>query len=156
MKDIDQKLKELDEEEEKEKDLLKQKEQVESKPDKEEKKEIKVETTKPKEEKIDDFLFDDDEDDILDVPLSVYSQPRPIVQSKPQEIKVEHKPVDNPKPTIKTEVPKQDFDPDELLFDDDIELETEKPKINVDNDSIIVKDNNLISDDEFFDDFFDE
>ena len=31
----------------------------------------------------------------------------------------------------------------------------EKPKINVDADSIVVNDN-LISDDEFFDDFFDE
>ena len=35
-----------------------------------------------------------------------------------------------------------------------VNISTEKPKVNVDADSIIVDDN--ITDDEFFDDFFDE
>ena len=169
MKDIDKKLKELDEEEQKEKEMRKQKQHAIATDFKEE---VKTEVSEPKvsapqpqkapePQKIDDFLFDDDEDNMLDVPLSTYNQPREDIKPKVQEVSSEPKVItkDAVKPAVESKpIINNNFDPDELLFDeDDIEPTIDKPKINVDNDSIIVNENNnLISDDEFFDDFFDE
>ena len=153
MKDIDQKLKELDEEEKREKEAKIRSESKSSEPEETFIPEIKE---NKKEEKIDDFLFDD-EDDVLDVPLSVYNRPK-IFETKEEKSMPTpvSKPIVQEKPVIKPEPIKPEFNPDELLFDDDQDDLIEKPKINVDKDSIIVNDNNIISDDEFFDDFFDE
>ena len=170
MRDIDKKLKELDEEEEKERAKQKTPKSVIRdeisdfrelhKDDLREvsKEVIKEEPLKPvKEESLDDFLFDEDDDKPLSVPLSTYNQPREeIIEKVVEPVKVVQKPV-----VVKEEIsskpinePKE-VDLDELLFDDEETLD-DKPKINVDKDSIIVNDSNLISDDEFFDDFFDE
>ena len=95
MKDIDAKLKELDEEEEREKKKLEAEKKTQVKEEKVEEKKIeeKVEN-KPevKHNSLDDFMFDDDEDDMLDVPLSVFNQPK-INEHKPvhvnEEVKVQ-------------------------------------------------------------------
>ena len=103
-----------------------------------------------------------DEEDILDVPLNVYNQPRQVTPGAPiekvSEDKMEiPKPIDKVKPIInKPEPVSKNINQDDLLFDDDDTLD-DKPKINVDKDSIIVNDNSsVITDDEFFDDFFDK
>jgi len=163
MKDIDKRLKEIDEEEKREAEKLKQKAVKpvivdEIKPEvfkmPEEKVEAKVIEEKPVvlpktvEEKkpiIDDkFMFFDDEDEddkVITSPLNVYNMPHEEV--KKPETKVIHN-------EVKSEVSKSTAP---VTLDDEVELLDEKPKINVDADSIIVNDN-LISDDEFFDDFF--
>ena len=102
--------------------------------------------------------FDDDIDSLdVDTPLSMYDQVKldSKINEAKKDVKAEVKPVNkssnliskDPKDTLKKE---EEFD---MLFDDDFEKEVEKPKINVDSDSIIVNDN-IITDDEFFDDFF--
>jgi len=124
-----------------------------------------------------DFFFEDD--DVLDVPLNIYdiptnkkfNEPATVNQtnlSKPNVIdnnletsnkffnqtnvaprqeapKIQVAQTDNPRPKVMSD--------EDYLFDEQLEKENDKPKINVDTDSIIVNDN-LISDDEFFDDFF--
>ena len=102
----------------------------------------------------------DDEEDELKVPLSIYDQPRqsdnkPIIRETHEPVKTVEIPKEEVKPANEIKV-KHEFNPDELLFDEEVEPLSDKPKINVDKDSIIVNDNNVISDDEFFDDFFDE
>ena len=147
MKDIDKKLKELDEEERLEKEKLENKKPKDVIDNETEEKKI----DKPSLPKIeDDFMFDDDDDDILDTPLNMYSQPR-IMPKPASPIKAENTIKSEPKVEKKEEVKEEH----KLLFDDEIESLEDKPKINVDNDSIIV-DDNLITDDEFFDDFFSE
>ena len=84
----------------------------------------------PQESKL--SFFDDEEEEVLDVPLNVYEpkKEQPIKEEVVLQPKVEEE-------------------------KEDVDFLDEKPKINVDADSIVVNDN-LISDDEFFDDFFDE
>ena len=167
MKDIDKKLKELEEEEKREKEKLRG--QVTSSvnlPDalNNEVKPVQAvetpkvvsEVKKPEKPKVDikhnELFFD--EDDVIDSSLNVYNQPREEV--KPKVEPVIQKPV---KPIVKEEkkvvIPKEEDTNFDFLFDDDEDLPNEKPKINVDSDSIIVNDN-IITDDEFFDDFFSE
>ena len=102
MKDIDQKLKELDEEEARQKELLDKKNS-----------EVKIdlEITKP-----------------IDKPFNIFEE-----ESKQDVI------VENKKEEIET--PKE------------VEKDDSKPVVNIDADSIIVNEN-VITDDEFFDDFF--
>ena len=178
MKDIDKRLAELDEEEKREKEKLAAKNgellNMFDKDEKDAKEDSKPTTivkeeTKPVESKNDvddeEFLFLD-EDEILDSPLSPYKTMDKFedridgAQPKAKE-EVINKPVTQVV-NSKVEVPKDKPTLEEPeLFDlesDDVDLlddVNEKPKINVDADSIIV-DDNLISDDEFFDDFFSE
>jgi len=119
-----------------------------------------------------DILFLD-EDEVLDSPLSAYQVMDKIddkrlnsfnqkqVVNKVEPVKENNKIVKED--TLKNEsVNKLSLDEEPELFDisdniSDIKANenNEKPKINVDADSIIVNDN-LITDDEFFDDFFSE
>jgi hypothetical protein len=157
MKDIDKKLKELEEEEKREKEKLRNKshqtEVVEETNN--ELNHNKVEEAKKDDNLLDNFLFDE-EDDIIDAPLNVYNQPKEVTKPHVEEVKhVENISKAEPKKeTTKVIKPKEEDDIDfDTLFDDDNDVESNKPKINVDSDSIIVNDN-LITDDEFFDDFF--
>ena len=144
---------------------------IETKDEKEEVKEIKSDTKDilddvkepEKTEEVETLDFENDS------PLGIYDQVKIdsevsnnsktfTTTSKNVESKVEDKKKEE-KPIIKEETSKntnpekeEEF---EMLFDDDFEKEVEKPKINVDTDSIIV-DDNIITDDEFFDDFFGE
>ncbi len=99
-------------------------------------------------------------------PLGIYDQVkidseiqnRPKFTSKPVVEVKEEIPKESMLPPKQEEVKTDDLSKEEefeSLFDDDFEKEPEKPKINVDTDSIIVNDN-IITDDEFFDDFFGE
>ncbi len=175
MKDIDRRLAELDEEEKREKEkakatnteilnLFDKKDSSDSvKPSNADLPNKVVNNKEPEEE----ILFLDD-DEVLDAPLSAYqtmdklenkeimSKPEPV--STPRFIKQENvnvsKPVTNIKPEFKAEEPKPSNNtPEDIDTLDDVI--NDKPKINVDADSIIVNDN-LITDDEFFDDFFSE
>jgi len=122
MKDIDKKLKELDEEEARQKEML-EKQKSESKP------EVEV----PKE---------------LEQPLNLFEE-------KELEVKASEPVSNNVAPTINTEsnVEELDFVPPSVATNAMINQEENKPIVNIDADSIIVNEN-VISDDEFFDDFF--
>ncbi len=119
--DIDKKLKELDEEEAREKEKL-EKERTESKEEKIEEivKEEKKEVKEP-EEKLEQMdLFAN-----TDIDLNLKETKEEAQEKEPEK---------------KKKMKKEDTFPD-------------KPKINIDVDSVIVNDN-IITDDEFFDDFF--
>ena len=122
MKDIDRRLKELDEEE------ARQKAEMEAS-------NKKVEPVTPQ-------------------------TPSVPVTSKPETIAVPEEKIASPVTTTEKVVPNLNIDdlnqkiPDEPKSEENINKEN-KPKINVDADSIIVNDN-VITDDEFFDDFFNE
>ena len=122
MKDIDRRLKELDEEE------ARQKAEIEAS-------NKKVEPVTPQ-------------------------TPSVPVTSKPETIAVPEEKIASPVTTAEKVVPNLNIDdlnqkiPDEPKNEENINKEN-KPKINVDADSIIVNDN-VITDDEFFDDFFNE
>ncbi len=177
MKDIDRRLAELDEEEkrEKEKAQSKNNEILNMFDNKEEilddvkstnvNKPSKPDLNKDMEE---DMLFLD-EDEVLDAPLSAYQtmdkfddnsslSSSPVVNKPNFEPKVD---VNVPKETVQPQAPEKPvsepelFDVQAVKQDNATDLINDKPKINVDADSIIVNDN-LITDDEFFDDFFSE
>ena len=122
MKDIDRRLKELDEEE------ARQKAEMEAS-------NKKVEPVTPQ-------------------------TPSVPVTSKPETIAVPEEKIASPVTTAEKVVPSINIDdlnqkiPDEPKSEENVNKEN-KPKINVDADSIIVNDN-VITDDEFFDDFFNE
>ena len=178
MKDIDAKLKELDEEEERLKKEEAAKVEAENKattekpaaPELPEVKTEEVKETKPAAApQSQDFFFDDD--DIMDVPLNIYDMPtktpevspKPEVINKPEPRFITEPVINTPAPEVKkpeveaqtkpTPMINQNISDEDFLFDERVENVDDKPKINVDTDSIIVNDN-LISDDEFFDDFF--
>ena len=162
MKDIDKRLAELDEEEKREKAKLEEKnnELLDLTLDDEEV--LSDEPVKEKEDhaslvKDDDFLFLD-EDEVLDAPLSAYEP----IKEKPVSNKVDT--VDKKVILEPVKVPKKEKEIETLDFVKEEKPEVikevkqspdinDKPKINVDADSIIVNDN-IITDDEFFDDFF--
>ncbi len=125
MKDIDRRLKELDEEEEKQKmEMAKQQEKIEPKieaPDN------KTELENKKEEE--------------KIPETV----------RPQNIEQNRQP--EPKVGEEQQAPTPVMEPQKM--EEHLDEENNKPKINVDADSIIVNEN-VITDDEFFDDFFNE
>ena len=177
MKDIDRRLAELDEEEKREKEKAQSKNsEILNISDRKE--EVLGDTkssethnvTKPNSIKnMDEEMLFLDEDEVLDAPLSAY-QTMDKFDNKPSQLNspVVNKPVLEPrtdinvpkKSTEQTIPVKQVFEPD--LFDvtsvkqeNATDVINDKPKINVDADSIIVNDN-LITDDEFFDDFFSE
>ena len=110
LKDLDEKMKQLELEEEKAKE---------------------EEKSKIRDEKIEDaVVIDKDEEETVNVDL-----PKQVEEPKQQETTI----------TVKTE---------EKPKEEKIEvLEADTPKVNVDKDSIIVNEN-VITDDEFFDDFF--
>ena len=120
MKDIDDKIKELEEEERKEQESKKKTEEVHYEELPIQKEEISVDIPKKKEE-----IFED---------------------------------VPNSKEEMLEEMLADEREKVESLFDDDedeiIAIDT-KPVVNVDKDSVVVKEN-VVSDDEFFDDFFDD
>ena len=197
MRDIDKKLKELDEEERLEKEKAKSKnatqvvsdkafeellneidkqessslpfeldeKPVENKVEKVE--EVKDETpiTQDKVEEVKDTKVEEKPNFEIDSPLGMYDQVKldSELESKPKVFTTDNKVTETNKEEVKDQV-KEDTSKTnnlekeeefEMLFDDDFEKEVEKPKINVDTDSIIV-DDNIITDDEFFDDFFGE
>ena len=125
---------------------------------------------------LDDDILLLDEDEVLDSPLSAYEPMKvPEVAANKVETVSAPKPVEpvvaKQENIIKEDNTESKFFNEELNsassnidtldvkdssnknVDDTIEFLDEKPKINVDADSIIV-DDNLITDDEFFDDFF--
>ena len=111
MKDIDQKIKELEEEERKEQEEEEKK-----------KAQAKNKQTKP------EF----DIEDTKEIPKVKKEVKEPVKVSKKE--------------------PEEDV---ELLFDNVDDAPTGGPVVNVDKDSVVVKEN-VVSDDEFFDDFFDD
>ena len=128
MKDIDRKIKELEEEEERER---LEKEQ-----------EASIEVSKPAIE---------EEPNTISKPVSEASSADKNPYAPAVEIEEQKEPVVS-SPTIDTS---EDDDIEEFLFEPPVVNEEEKPVINVDKDSIVVKEN-VVSDDEFFDDFFDD
>ena len=140
--------------------------------DDDKKEEIKNEETKEEtpivkeEEKVKPIVEETPIDLEKESPLGIYdqvkidseNQNRPKFTSKPVVDVKEEIPKESILPPKQEEVKTDDLSKEEefeSLFDDDFEKEPEKPKINVDTDSIIVNDN-IITDDEFFDDFFGE
>lgn len=123
--DIDKKLKELDQEEER----LKTKELANSIPKVEPEVVEEPEIPKKKEEPKTAFSFINEEEKEVEKPIK-----KVVVSKKVEEEK-------------EKELPKIESKPEEQ------EIVEEKPKINIDADSIIMNDN-VITDDEFFDDFF--
>ena len=141
--------------------------------DDDKKEEIKKDETKEEpvkevkeEEKVEPIVEETPIDLEKESPLGIYDQVkidseiqnRPKFTSKPVVEVKEEIPKESMLPPKQEEVKTDDLSKEEefeSLFDDDFEKEPEKPKINVDTDSIIVNDN-IITDDEFFDDFFGE
>ena len=141
--------------------------------DDDKKEEIKKDETKEEpvkevkeEEKVEPIVEETPIDLEKESPLGIYDQVkidseiqnRPKFTSKPVIEVKEEIPKESMLPPKQEEVKTDDLSKEEefeSLFDDDFEKEPEKPKINVDTDSIIVNDN-IITDDEFFDDFFGE
>ena len=127
IKDIDAQIAKIEkEEEEKKKELEKLQKQEQI----DRQKQIeKLENEKPK------ITFE---------PTNVEKHNIPKIIDEDIEIAEPKQEVINPKPELKTEISSEP-----------IHVETIKPKITVDNDSVIV-DEHVVSDDEFFDDFFGE
>ncbi len=132
MKDIDRRLKELDEEEEKQRAELAKKDKV-----------------VPPQEII---INEEKTPDVRPVPFeNVEGQEqvnKEIIPEEKKEISLEEI------PKIE-ETPINEIKENNNLGTEEIKVDEAKPKINVDADSIIVNEN-VITDDEFFDDFFNE
>ena len=132
MKDIDRRLKELDEEEEREKAKLEEKKKLASddNPLNSKEVEIKEDLNNIKEKEVENKKIEEinSVNPIMDNPISV----KEIDNKKQEEVK--------------------DVNP---INQDNGESNIDKPKINVDADSIVVNEN-VVTDDEFFDDFFNE
>ena len=148
MKDIDRKLKELDEEEAKQKEELKKQSEI-------------------KENKIVEPLIKEENNNLSSLEKNPFAI-KDTNESNKNKLEETEKKLNNldeieKKQKEKLKEESKEIENINLSFDfDDEELEnaekkdtknTEKPKVNVDVDSVIVNEN-VITDDEFFDDFF--
>ena len=148
MKDIDRKLKELDEEEAKQKEELKKQSEI-------------------KENKIVEPLIKEENNNLSSLEKNPFAI-KDTNESNKNKLEETEKKLNNldeieKKQKEKLKEASKELENINLSFDfDDEELEnaekkdtknTEKPKVNVDVDSVIVNEN-VITDDEFFDDFF--
>ena len=126
LREIDEKMKELELDEEKAKQEEKEKITKEVEPEKE-------------------IIKIDNKDNIEEA-----QEIKPVIAEKPIEAKLfEEKPVE----TKITEERPLIEEPEVLVEEKQVIKETDTPKVNVDKDSVIVNEN-VITDDEFFDDFF--
>ena len=141
IKDIDRKIAELDAEEKREKEkLAKEKDEKIEKPKVEDKMEI-IDEPKVEEKPI--------VKEVKPIIKEEKKQPKEEVKEAKIEVKPFKKEFELPSIDNLKEEPKVEVKP----FKEEIVEDIPKPKINIDADSIVVNDN-VISDDEFFDDFF--
>ncbi len=161
MKDIDRKLQELDEEEKRQKEKLKQQNKELMEGNVKESSVINNTTNKINSDLInknivDNHVIDDEDDDFEDILNNSYKI------SNNDEIK-ETSNIENSSELKREEninnLEEKKTDDSTNTIEKDINLvnndQQEKPKVNIDVDSVIVNEN-VITDDEFFDDFFND